>query len=40
MRRQVNDLHRDLHSGEFCRKCMMRVITKLDLEEPAPAAQE
>lgn len=40
LRRQVNDLHRDLHSGEFCSKCRMRVITKLDLEEPAPAAQE
>jgi hypothetical protein len=40
MRRQFNSLHIDVHSGEFCRQCQMRVLTRLDLEEPAPQPAE
>jgi len=41
MRRQVNDLHKELlQPGEFCSKCLMKVVTSLELEGPAPPIQE
>jgi hypothetical protein len=40
MKYQVNNLKRDLHSGEFCSECMVKVVTRLGIEEAAPAPVE